>query len=162
MKKQNLAALLPLLFLTILGAAVTTSCKQNEQKAKQPVIAVIPKGVSHSFWLTIKAGADAAGRELGATIDWKGAASETDIPGQINIVEDAINRKVDGIVIAPSHGESLVPIVLRAQREGIPVTIFDSGISTESYLSYVATDNRAGGRLAGQRMGERLNGKGKV
>jgi ribose transport system substrate-binding protein len=126
------------------------------------VIAVIPKGVSHSFWLTIKAGADAAGQELGATIDWKGAASETDIAGQINIVEDAINRRVDGIVIAPSHGDSLVPIVLRAQREGIPVTIFDSGISTESYLSYVATDNRAGGMLAGQRMGERLNGKGKV
>ena len=139
-----------------------TACKREASKSKQPVIAVIPKGVSHSFWLTIKAGADAAGQELGATIDWKGAASETDIAGQINIVEDAINRRVDGIVIAPSHGDSLVPIVLRAQREGIPVTIFDSGISTESYLSYVATDNRAGGMLAGQRMGERLNGKGKV
>ncbi|NDD63723.1 MAG: sugar ABC transporter substrate-binding protein [Acidobacteria bacterium] len=151
----------------LLGLALSatfglTACKREASKSKQPVIAVIPKGVSHSFWLTIKAGADAAGQELGATIDWKGAASETDIAGQINIVEDAINRRVDGIVIAPSHGDSLVPIVLRAQREGIPVTIFDSGISTESYLSYVATDNRAGGMLAGQRMGERLNGKGKV
>jgi len=55
-----------------------------------------------------------------------------------------------------------VPIVERAQREGIPVSIFDSGISTEKYLSYVATDNRAGGALAADRMGERLNGKGKV
>ncbi|MEY4168845.1 MAG: substrate-binding domain-containing protein [Blastocatellia bacterium] len=162
MKKQNLVKMLLLLSLPLLAAAGLTACKREGTKSKQPVIAVIPKGVSHSFWLTIKAGADAAGRELGATIDWKGAASETDIAGQINIVEDAINRRVDGIVIAPSHGDSLVPIVLRAQREGIPVTIFDSGISTESYLSYVATDNRAGGMLAGQRMGERLNGKGKV
>lgn len=162
MKLQNLVKNLLLLSLALSAAIWMPACKRDSSKPKQPVIAVIPKGVSHSFWLTIKAGADAAGRELGATIDWKGAASETDIAGQINIVEDAINRRVDGIVIAPSHGDSLVPIVTRAQREGIPVTIFDSGISTESYLSYVATDNRAGGMLAGQRMGERLNGKGKV
>ena len=162
MKLQKLVKIVLLLSLALSALTWMAACKRGPSKPKQPVIAVIPKGVSHSFWLTIKAGADAAGRELGATIDWKGAASETDIAGQINIVEDAINRRVDGIVIAPSHGDSLVPIVARAQREGIPVTIFDSGISTESYLSYVATDNRAGGMLAGQRMGERLNGKGKV
>ncbi len=162
MKKQNVVRMTILVGLLALTFGALSACRRGEQKKTQPVIAVIPKGVSHSFWLTLKAGADAAGKELGATIDWKGPASETDIAGQINIVEDAINRQVDGIVIAPSHGDSLVPIVERAQREGIPVSIFDSGISTEKYLSYVATDNRAGGALAGDRMGERLNGKGKV
>jgi len=162
MKKQNILRLIILMSLVTLTSGLLVACKRGEQKKNQPVIAVIPKGVSHSFWLTMKSGADAAGKELGATIDWKGPASETDIAGQINIVEDAINRQVDGIVIAPSHGDSLVPIVERAQREGIPVSIFDSGISTEKYLSYVATDNRAGGALAADRMGERLNGKGKV
>lgn len=162
MKKQNILRLIILISLVTLTSGLLVACKRGEQKKNQPVIAVIPKGVSHSFWLTMKSGADAAGKELGATIDWKGPASETDIAGQINIVEDAINRQVDGIVIAPSHGDSLVPIVERAQREGIPVSIFDSGISTEKYLSYVATDNRAGGALAADRMGERLNGKGKV
>jgi ribose transport system substrate-binding protein len=162
MKKQNILRLIILMSLVALTSGLLVACKRGEQKKNQPVIAVIPKGVSHSFWLTMKSGADAAGQELGATIDWKGPASETDIAGQINIVEDAINRQVDGIVIAPSHGDSLVPIVERAQREGIPVSIFDSGISTEKYLSYVATDNRAGGALAADRMGERLNGKGKV
>jgi ribose transport system substrate-binding protein len=162
MKKYNVMRMITLVGLLALTFGGLVACKRGEQKKSQPVIAVIPKGVSHSFWLTMKAGADAAGRDLGATIDWKGPASETDIAGQINIVEDAINRQVDGIVIAPSHGDSLVPIVERAQREGIPVSIFDSGISTEKYLSYVATDNRAGGALAGDRMGERLGGKGKV
>lgn len=162
MKKQNVVRMTILVGLLALTFGALSACRRGEQKKTQPVIAVIPKGVSHSFWLTLKAGADAAGKELGATIDWKGPASETDIAGQINIVEDAINRQVDGIVIAPSHGDSLVPIVERAQRDGIPVSIFDSGISTEKYLSYVATDNRAGGALAGDRMGERLNGKGKV
>jgi ribose transport system substrate-binding protein len=69
---------------------------------------------------------------------------------------------VDGIVLAPSHGDSLVPIVKRAEDSGIPVTIFDSGISTDQYLSYVSTDNRLGGAVAAKRMGEKLGGKGKV
>jgi ribose transport system substrate-binding protein len=128
----------------------------------QKTIAVIPKGVSHSFWLTVKAGVDAAGKDLNVKIIWKGAAQETDYSGQINIVEDMINQRVDGIVLAPSHGNSLVPMVERAQTAGIPVTIFDSGISTENYLSYVSTDNRLGGAVAAKRMGEKLGGKGKV
>jgi ribose transport system substrate-binding protein len=69
---------------------------------------------------------------------------------------------VDGIVLAPSHGDALVPIVERAQKEGIPVTIFDSGISTENYLSYVATDNYQGGVVGAERLAEKLGGKGKV
>jgi ribose transport system substrate-binding protein len=159
MNKSRLAILISLSFFSLL---IVSACNRSATNRSHKVIAVIPKGVSHSFWLTVKAGADAAGRDLNVDINWKGAASETDIPGQINIVEDAINRRVDGIVLAPSHGESLVPMVQRAQREGIPVTIFDSGISTNNYLSYVATDNHEGGVVAARRMGEKLGGKGKV
>ena len=134
----------------------------NRSSGGKRVIAVIPKGVAHFFWQSVHAGADAAGKEFGVEVMWKGPAQETDYSGQINIVEDAINRRVDGIVLAPSHGDALVPIVERAQREGIPVTIFDSGISTETYLSYVATDNRQGGAVAAERLAEKLGGKGNV
>jgi ribose transport system substrate-binding protein len=157
MNKRNLAILIPLFALLII-----TACNRSAANKSQKVIAVIPKGVSHSFWLTVKAGADAAGEDLNVKIDWNGPSRETDIAGQINFVENAINRRVDGIVLAPSHGDSLVQIVQRAQRQGIPVTIFDSGISTEDYLSYVSTDNREGGVVAARRMGERLGGKGNV
>ncbi|MFN0085168.1 MAG: substrate-binding domain-containing protein [Blastocatellia bacterium] len=150
--------------LALLAAALFTACNKGggESKSGKKTIAVIPKGVSHSFWLSVKAGADAAAAEMGVNIIWKGPASETDITGQVNIVEDMINQRVDGIVLAPSQGDSLVPVVDRAQRSGIPVTIFDSGISTENYLSYVSTDNRQGGVVAARRMGEKLGGKGKV
>jgi ribose transport system substrate-binding protein len=157
MSKRNLAILVSLFALLII-----TACNRSAADKSQKVIAVIPKGVSHSFWLTVKAGADAAGKDLNVQIDWNGPSRETDIAGQINFVENAINRRVDGIVLAPSHGDSLVQMVQRANREGIPVTIFDSGISTDNYLSYVATDNREGGVVAARRMGERLGGKGKV
>jgi ribose transport system substrate-binding protein len=149
-----------LLSITLMACLLTPGCRRQESGKK--VIAVIPKGVSHFFWQTIHAGAEAAGKELGVEIMWKGPAQETDYSGQINIVEDAINRRVDGIVLAPSHGDALVPIVERAQKEGIPVTIFDSGINTENYASYVATDNHKGGVVAAERLAEKLGGKGKI
>jgi ribose transport system substrate-binding protein len=127
----------------------------------KPRIAVIPKGTSHNFWLSIKAGADAAGKELGAEIIWKGPAQETDYTGQVNIVEDAISKRVDGILLAPSHGDSLVPVCKKAKEAGIPVVIMDSGISWED-VAYVSTDNRKGGEMAAERMASLLGGKGNV
>lgn len=149
-----------LLSLAVIGCLLAPAC--NRARSGKRVIAVIPKGVAHFFWQSIHAGAEAAGKEFGVEVMWKGPAQETDYSGQINIVEDAINRRVDGIVLAPSHGDALVPIVERAQKEGIPVTIFDSGISTEIYLSYVATDNRQGGVVAAERLAAKLGGKGRV
>src|SRR5205085_6502683 len=92
------------------------ACKRAGGNAvKARTIAVIPKGVANFFWQSVKAGADAAGKETGVKIYWKGPANEMDISAQINIVEDAITSRVDGIVIAPSHRDSLVPVVERAQ-----------------------------------------------
>src|SRR5262245_20534219 len=107
------------LALALLAAPFITACNRTEgARTSQKTIAVIPKGVSHSFWQTVKAGADAAGKELNVKIVWKGPAQETAYSEQINIVEDMINQRVDGIVLAPSHGNSLVPMVERAQRDG--------------------------------------------
>jgi len=157
MKKPKLWILMP---IVIIGFLIAPACNRSARGKR--VIAVIPKGVAHFFWQSVHAGAEAAGKEFAVEVMWKGPAQETDYSGQINIVEDAINRRVDGIVLAPSHGDALVPIVERAQREGIPVTIFDSGINTENYVSYVATDNHQGGVVAAERLAEKLGGKGKV
>src|SRR5438067_1122889 len=138
-----------------------TACKRMSGGGKR-TIAVIPEGVSHFFWQSVHAGADSAAKELGVEITWNGPAQETDYTGQSNIVEDAINRRVDGIVLAPTHKDALTPVVERAAREGIPVTIMDSGIGTDKYVSYVATDNRQGGAVAAERLGEKLGGKGKI
>src|SRR5215467_6399904 len=158
MTKRDLRFLL-ILLLVILGGALYPACKRPGGKR---VIAVIPKGVSHFFWQTVHAGAESAAKELNVDVAWNGPASETDYSGQINIVEDAINRRVDAIVLAPSHRDALVPIVERAQGQGIPVVIFDSGIGTDKYVSYVATDNRQGGVVAAERLGPRLGGKGQI
>ncbi|HKQ78897.1 MAG TPA: substrate-binding domain-containing protein [Blastocatellia bacterium] len=160
---MNRSKFIIVISLALFAAPLISACNRTEgAKSSQKTIAVIPKGVSHTFWLTVKAGAEAAGKDLNVKIVWNGPRQETDYTGQMNIVEDMINQRVDGIVLAPSHGTSLIKSVESAQRQGIPVTIFDSGISTENYVSYVSTDNRKGGIVAAERMGKILGGNGKV
>jgi ribose transport system substrate-binding protein len=144
--------------LAILCLFAPASCKRKER----PVIAVVPKAQAHVFWQAVHAGAVAAGREFGVDVLWNGPASEIDFSRQIGIVDDFINQRVDGIVLAPTHGESLVPVVERAAREKIPVTIFDSGIKTDQYISYVSTDNHKAGSLAAERMSQILPEGGKI
>jgi ribose transport system substrate-binding protein len=127
-------------------------------------IAVIPKGTSHEFWKSVHAGAKQAAQELGnIEIVWQGPAAESSINEQIAIVEGMVVKGVDGIVLAPNHSQSLVPAVQAANDEGIPVVVFDSGLKPGAEIvSYVATDNENGGRMAAQRLAELLGGKGNV
>jgi ribose transport system substrate-binding protein len=125
-------------------------------------IAVIPKGTSHVFWQSIHAGARRAGSELGVEIVWRGPLREDERESQIAEVENAVSRRVAGIVLAPLDDAALVSPVSSAQRSGIPVVIIDSGLKSNDYVSFVATDNEAGGRLGGDELAKVLGAKGKV
>jgi ribose transport system substrate-binding protein len=126
------------------------------------VIAVIPKGTTHIYWQSVKAGAEAAGKEFGYVIQWNGPERETDRERQIQIIEDFIVQKVDGVVLAPLDRDALVPSVDKLASMKIPCAIVDSGINTSNYVTFAATDNYNGGVLAARRMGEILGGKGNV
>lgn len=114
------------------------------------------------FWQSIHAGTVAAARELGVDVAWNGPQQETDIVRQIDILESMISARVDGIVVAPADATSLVAVVEQAARAGIPAVVFDSGINTDRYVSYVATNNYQGGVIGARKLGKLLNGKGSV
>jgi len=142
------AALLPL-----------AGCKRESKR----VIAVIPKGRAHLFWQSVHAGAVAAARETNdVEILWNGPSTETDYNGQLQIVDSVINRRVDAIALAPIDKKVMVSVVERADREKIPMIIFDSGIDTEKFVSQVATDNYKAGQVGAARMAKILDGKGKI
>ncbi|MBI3696342.1 MAG: substrate-binding domain-containing protein [Acidobacteria bacterium] len=145
------------LLITLL-VALLPGCRP---KAKR-VVGLVPKGVNHIFWQTVHAGGIKAAREFGFELERNAPTLEIDSSRQIEIVESMINRRLAGIVLAPVDKRALVGVVERAAREGIPVSIFDSGIDTDQRISYVATDNLEAGRMAARRMGEILGGKGKV
>jgi ribose transport system substrate-binding protein len=125
-------------------------------------IAVIPKGTTHAFWQSIHAGAVKASRELDVDIIWRGPLREDDRDAQVTEVEGFVSRGVSGIVLAPLDEAALVGPVASAKAKKIPVVIFDSGLRGEDFVSFVATDNVAGGRLGGEHMAKVLGGKGKV
>lgn len=127
-----------------------------------PTIAVIPKGTTHEFWKAIHAGARKAAEETGVNIIWKGPLREDNREEQIKVVEDMIVRRVNGIVLAPLDDTALRAPVHQAVRSKIPVVIIDSDLKSDQYVSFVATDNREGGRRGAQRLAEVLGGKGRV
>src|SRR5262249_28689218 len=111
-------------------------------------IAVIPKGTTHVFGQSIRAGAEKAGKDLGATIIWRGPLREDDRDSQVSEVEGFVSRGVSGIVLAPLDESALVQPVAEATHQKIPVVIFDSGLKSGDYVSFVATDNLKPGPLA--------------
>jgi ribose transport system substrate-binding protein len=155
-----------LLLLMTLAAAVSCGGRDNPSTATGSssglTIAVIPKGTTHVFWQSIRAGAEQAGKEFGATIIWRGPLREDDRDSQVSEVEGFVSRGVSGIVLAPLDEAALVQPVNEAVNRKIPVVIFDSGLKSDNYVSFVATDNLKGGRMGGERLAESLHGKGKV
>ena len=129
---------------------------------KALTIAVIPKGLTHVFWQAVKAGAEKACGDMNCTVKWDGPQKESDTSGQVGVVENAINSKVDGIVLAPLDKAALVNVIGKAKTAGIPLSIFDSAADTTDYVSFVATDNKKGGALAADEIGKITGGKGKV
>lgn len=161
-----------LMFLTFVWCVVLlgASCQpagSDVAERKKYTIAVIPKGATHEHWKSVHAGALKAARELeaaGIDVDvlWQGPIREDDRELQIQTVEGFVSRGVDGIVLSPLDSHALVRPVEEALRANIPTLIFDSALASDHIVSYVATDNEKGGRLAARRMGELLKGQGKV
>jgi len=152
-------------FLVLSSLLTLLGCGQAADK--KLTIAVIPKGTTHEFWQAVHAGAVKAEQELTqkgrpVTVIWKGPLREDDRDQQIQVVENFMSRRVDGIVLAPLDSQALIRPVANAMKSKIPVVIFDSGLKSEDYISFVATDNHKGGMMAGEQLGKLLGGKGKV
>lgn len=147
-----------LVLLLALVVSLSPGCGRSDRTR----IVVIPKATAHVFWQTVHAGAVAAANEADVDVEWLGPAAETNFARQIEIVDSAITSRADGIVLAPTEATSLVGVVERASREGIPLAVFDSGIDTDDYVSFVATNNYEAGVTAARELGALLDGQGTV
>jgi len=152
---------LPALALLLPGAAALRAAPAPYE------IAVVPMGNTHEYWKAIHAGALRAERELNKAgvpvhVIWKGPLREDDRDQQIQVVENFVARQVSGIVLAPLDTHALVGPVEEAVEGRIPVVIVDSALNSRAPSSFIATDNREGGRIAARRLGALLGGRGKA
>ncbi len=151
-----------------LSMAAVVGCGRGDASKAGITIGFVPKGSTHEHWQRVRIGAEKAAAEYSAAgtpveVIWKGPLREDDREQQLQVVEGFTSQGVSGIILAPLDSSALRRPVEEAARVGIPTVIFDSALATPNpTVSYVSTDNRKGGQLAGRRMGELLGGKGTV
>jgi ribose transport system substrate-binding protein len=141
-----------------LAALAATGCRQRQRR----IIGVVPKATSHLFFMSIYEGVKAAGKEFDVEIQWNGPQEETDYARQIQIVDAMVTQRLDAIAISATDQTALIGPVKRAIAAGIPVTVFDSGLGIDDYVTFVATDNHGAGETAARNLAGLIGGKGKV
>jgi ribose transport system substrate-binding protein len=127
----------------------------------RPRIAVIPKGTTQVFWKSVEKGVRQAAAEAELDVVWKGPLTEDDRAQQVQLVQQFTSEGIAGIVLAPLDAQALLAPVRAARAKNIPVVIFDSALAGEAgkdFASFVATDNDAAGRVAGDVLAKFLRG----
>ncbi|XXX72096.1 substrate-binding domain-containing protein [Sorangium sp. So ce134] len=122
-----------------------------------------PASEPTTYWQNIRAGADTAARPLGVTVDFRTGDGGEGEGSQRALLDEAIRRRVSGIIVAPSNPESAEEAFRQAAAAAIPVVVIDAPpIPGSRAPLYIGTDNVASGRLAAELMMRLLPGGGVV
>ena len=159
------------LFIVLLTALTTLAFAQNDSANRDYTITLIPGLTTDAFYITMNAGAQAAAEALGITVNFQGA-EEFNPTLQVPVLDAVIARGPDAILIAPTDTTQLIAPLQSAVDAGIPVITVDTFIGDGQYqdgagdgdfpLSYIASDNVAGGRIAARAMADAIGGEGAV
>lgn len=155
--KKMITSLLAVFIL----AGILTGCGGNTMTS-QKTVEIIAKGFQHDFWKAVKKGADQAGKDLGVKINFVGPEGEGAIAAQVEMINNAINKKPDAICIAALDTTASLDAVNKAKANNIPVIGFDSGVPGApegTIFANASTDNYKAGELAAQKMFEAIQGK---
>jgi ribose transport system substrate-binding protein len=116
--------------------------------------------LNNPFFVTLRDGAKAAADKAGLDLVVLDAQDKAD--KQVSDLEDLIQKKVKVILVNPTDAAAVVPAIQKANAAAIPVITVDRGASGGKVAFHIASDNVAGGRLAGEYVCKLLGGKGKV
>lgn len=174
--------ILSLLLVVVLGAALFAGCTKEEPAKSEPaakettkeaakeevkeeekmVIGYATKSSTSPFWVTCNEGALQAAEDYGVELIMLGPPKENDVVGQLAVLEDMLNREVNGLVIAPCDSVGVGPAVERAGKADVPVIALGDPIEGPDVTSLVTTDNYAASSLAAHWMAEQLGEEGKI
>ncbi|MGD8858089.1 MAG: ABC transporter substrate-binding protein, partial [Chloroflexota bacterium] len=133
-----------------------------EESASERYVAVISKGFQHQFWQSVEAGTEQAAADYGVRVTFEGPETESQVDKQVEMVQAALDKGPDALCLAALDTKALIPLLERAQSEGIPVVGFDSGVDSDIPVATAATDNIAAAALAADKMAELIGGSGQV
>jgi ribose transport system substrate-binding protein len=131
------------------GATLLGGC-QGGSGAKAKKIGLAISTLNNPFFVTLKEGAEAKAKELGYELVVTDA--QDDPAKQAGQVDDLIQKKVSVILLNPCNSDAAKTMVEKATKAKIPVISVDRGVNGAEVLSHIASDNVAGGALAGQEL----------
>lgn len=139
-----------------------TACSPNNNGGKSGEIEVIGKGFQHDFWKAVKTGAENAGKEMGYKVNFVGPEGESAIAAQVEMFNNAINKKPTAICLAALDTEASLDAINKAKSNNIPLIGFDSGVPGApegSIAANASTDNYKAGNLAAEKLFETLKAR---
>jgi ribose transport system substrate-binding protein len=146
------------ILLGLFGAIALAGTAQTVPAADKPTIPIIVKDTTSFFWQIVFAGARKAGRDLDVNVPQLGAQSESDINGQIGILENAVSEKPAAIVIAPTQFAALGKPIDEAAKK-VKIIGIDSAADSKAFTSFLQTDNVKGGRVAADGLADAIKAK---
>ena len=136
-------------------------CNRADSTRKR--IVIVTKALDSEFWQTLKNGAEEAARQHpDIELSVLAPEREINIDQQVSILEDQILKKVSALAVVPGGVAEVTPVLDKAKAAGIPVLIVDNDTPWPGKLCYIGTDNRVGGKLAGDYVVKILGGHGKA
>jgi len=151
------AVMVCVMFLLLVGG-----CNRADATRKRRIV-IVTKALDSEFWQTLKSGAEEAARQHpDIELSVLAPEREINIDQQVSILEDQILKKVSALAVVPGGSAEVTPVLDKARAAGIPVLIVDNDTPWPGKLSYIGTDNRVGGKLAGDYIVKVLGGRGKV
>jgi ribose transport system substrate-binding protein len=128
-------------------------------KTSGPItLAVVPKAVGFDFWDSVRKGAECAASKLtDVKVQWDGVTAETDVIGQVNLLQNFLTRQVDGLVYAATDAKVLAQVTQDTLSQNVPVINIDSGTNPQpDNVPLFATDNIAAARKAADLLADAL------
>lgn len=159
MKKILVVLLVLILALGMFGCG-NKAAAPDDKADKKATIGLIVSTLNNPFFVDLKDGAQAKADELGAKLVV--LDSQDDSATELSNMEDLINKGVDLILINPTDSEAVGSAVAAANEAGIPVITLDRSANKGDVVCHIASDNVAGGKLAGDFIVKKLGGKGNV
>ena len=148
-----------LLAAALACTALPAGCAKKAATTR-PQVGVTLLTEAHVFYQDLKRGMQRAADSLG--IDLHVVAGEWDLARQTSQVENFNTQGMNAIVVAPVDSRGIVSAVEEANHAGIPVFTADIAAAGGDVTAHIASDNAQGGRLVGEFLARRLNGRGKV
>lgn len=146
--------------LTTLASAIMLSFSVVATASAKETIALAVSTLDNPFFVSLKDGAQKKADELGYTLVV--LDSQNDPAKELSNVEDLTVRGAKVLLINPTDSEAVGNAVRIANRNNIPVITLDRGAAKGEVVSHIASDNVAGGKMAGDFIAQKLGAGAKV